>query len=177
MIDIPIKHSIKLRTWREINKYNFGQRGYADGNKEEQYTGILGQNVVCDYYNKPMANGKDGFDGGVDIRIEGKRIDVKTMGRKGPVRLGYTNNFLAAQDGYDTDIYLFCSINKTNSILTMCGWVTQEQFKNRRVFHKEGSIRVRRDGTAIKVKSNLYEIDNDMLNPMFISYTLKEEYA
>tara|TARA_R100000315_G_scaffold21236_1_gene7720 strand:- start:890 stop:1408 length:519 start_codon:yes stop_codon:yes gene_type:complete len=166
MIDIPIKYWIKLKSWNEVKKYNFGKRGYADGNQEEQYTGILGQNVICDYYDQPMASGKDGFDGGVDLCLKGKRIDVKTMGRKGPVRTGYTNNFLAAQDGYNTDIYLFCSINKTDSILTICGWVTQEQFKNRRVFHKQGSIRIRRDGTAIKVKSDLYEIDNDMLNPI-----------
>ena len=166
MIDIPIKHSIKLITWKEVNKYNFGKRGFADGNKEEQYTGILGQNVVCDYYNQPLTSGEDGFDGGVDLYIEGKRVDVKTMGRKGPVKTGYTNNFLAAQDGYNTDIYLFCSINKTDSLLTICGWATKEQFKNRRVFHNQGSIRVRRDGTAIKVKSDLYEIDNDMLNTM-----------
>lgn len=166
MIDIPIKHSIKLITWKEVNKYNFGKRGFADGNKEEQYTGILGQNVVCDYYNQPLTSGKDGFDGGVDLHIKGKRVDVKTMGRKGPVKTGYTNNFLAVQDGYNTDIYLFCSINKTDSILTICGWVTKEQFKNRRVFYNKGSIRVRRDSTAIKVKSDLYEIDNDMLNTM-----------
>ena len=47
---------------------------------------------------------------------------------------------------------------------------SKEQFKNRRVFHNQGSIRVRRDGTAIKVKSDLYEIDNDMLNPMSMSF-------
>ena len=173
MIDIPIKHSIKLITWKEVNKYNFGKRGFADGNKEEQYTGILGQNVVCDYYNQPLTSGEDGFDGGVDLYIEGKRVDVKTMGRKGPVKTGYTNNFLAAQDGYNTDIYLFCSINKTDSILTICGWVTKEQFKNRRVFHNQGSIRVRRDGTAIKVKSDLYEIDNDMLNKIRVDGLIK----
>jgi hypothetical protein len=164
LIDIPIQYWIKRLSWNQVNKYNFGKRGYADGSKAEQYTGILGQNVVCNYYNKPLVNGKGGFDGGVDFYIKGKKVDVKTMGRKGAVRPGYTNNFLAAQDGYDTDIYLFCSINKTDSILTICGWVTKEQFKNRRVFHKQGSIRIRNDGSTIKLKADLYEIDNYMLN-------------
>ena len=67
MIDIPIKHWIKIKSWNEVKKYNFGKRGYADGNQEEQYTGILGQNVICDYYGQPMASGEDGFDGGVDL--------------------------------------------------------------------------------------------------------------
>ncbi len=166
MIDIQIPYWIKIRTWREVNTYNFGKRGYADGNKEEQYTGILGQNVVCNYFDSPLASGEDGFDDGVDLTINNKRIDVKTMGRNVPVKYEYTNNFIASQDGYNTDIYIFCSINKKESILTMCGWVTKKQFISRRIFHKKGSLRFRKDGTFIKVKSDLYEIDNNMLNNM-----------
>ena len=46
MIDIPILKWLKLESYNTIIRNNFGNRGYADGNKEEQYTGILGQNVV-----------------------------------------------------------------------------------------------------------------------------------
>ena len=167
MIDIPIPKWLKLESYNTIIRNNFGNRGYADGNKEEQYTGILGQNVILNYYNKPLVVGGGGFDGGVDLVLNDKRVDVKCMGRNGAVKEGYTNNFIAAQDNYNTDIYLFCSINKKDSILTMCGWVTKDEFKDRRVFHEKGSLRFRKDGTAIKVKTDLYEIDNDMLNDVF----------
>ena len=63
----------------QVEKYNFGKRGSANGSKEQQLTGIIGQSVVMNLFNQGNVNGADGFDGGVDVLYNNKTIDVKTI--------------------------------------------------------------------------------------------------
>ncbi len=164
MFSIAISRELKEYCGDLIARYNFGNRGVADGNREEQYTGLLGQSIVCRLLEYPLPTGEGGFDDGVDIEINGLRMDVKTMCRTTPVRKYYVNNFMALQKNYRTDVYLFCSLNKTSSVLTVCGWVTKAQLLDRAVFFAKGTKRRRSDKTWFRIKADLYEISNTQLN-------------
>lgn len=111
---------------------NFGQRGdgskeYNNGNAEEQFVGILTQTMIADllYQERPQAT-KEG-DRGVDFEVYGVKIDVKSMGRHCDVKDFYIHNLHGDQTGryYTNDVYLFCSLNKEDYTLTLCGWVTK----------------------------------------------------
>lgn len=148
------KHSLKFS-----QQNNIGVRGHADGSIEQQLTGILGQNIICDALDLPFMT-TNGFDGGVDININNTTIDIKTMGRKVYPKPNYINNLVASQLKYDVDAYLFCSYHKKDYVLTVCGWIDKESFKKKAKLYKEGELRNRFDGTSFKSKSDLYEIEN-----------------
>jgi len=76
-----------------LTTHNFGHRYTANGNYEQQLTGIIGQSVVMEIFGLGFIDGSSGFDHGVDIYFEGLKIDVKTMGRTTDVKPNYTNNF------------------------------------------------------------------------------------
>ncbi len=97
MFSIAISQELKEYCGELITNHNFGNRGFADGNREEQYTGLIGQSMICRLLGSPLPTGEGGFDEGVDIEINGLRVDVKTMGRTTPVREYYVNNFIALQ--------------------------------------------------------------------------------
>ncbi|WP_104735183.1 hypothetical protein [Hanstruepera ponticola] len=147
-----------------VSKHDFGKRFTANGTKEQQLTGIIGQSVVMDFFGKGYVDGSYGFDEGVDLVFADKTIDVKTMGRTTAVKSGYTNNFLKLQDYFDTDIYIFCSYHKIKQVLTVCGWISKEDFVVKRRFYPKGSIRTRFDKTTFTTFADLYEIDNKDLN-------------
>ncbi|NOZ08465.1 MAG: hypothetical protein GXO91_06260 [FCB group bacterium] len=175
MIHQKIPQEIKTYCGRLIREHNFGRRGIADGNREEQYTGLVGQCMICKLFDAPLPTGEGGFDQGVDLTISGLTVDVKTMGRTTPVRPHYVNNFIGLQKDYKTDIYIFCSINKKTSVLTVCGWVTKAQLLERASFHKKGTRRTRSDGSWFRTKADLYEIENTNLNPVKSIEDLKKK--
>jgi hypothetical protein len=93
MFKIQVSDSVIDHCKKQIANYNFGQRHTANGNPEQQLTGIIGQSVVMNLFGLENVNGEDGFDDGVDILFNNKKIDIKTMGRTTDVRRNYTNNF------------------------------------------------------------------------------------
>ena len=141
-----------------VNNYNFGMRGYGDGNKDEQLTGLIGQTVFADLLGVSRPSGEIGFDGGIDFIIDDVKIDIKTMTRTVPVKNHYVHNFIGYQLKYETQGYVFASYNKRTNILTICGYVTKEQFIERAKFYKKGQLRYRDDGTCFPSKAPLYEI-------------------
>jgi hypothetical protein len=163
MFKVKVTEHIITHCKNQIKKYAFGQRGIADGTPEQQLTGIIGQSAVMNIFYQGLIDGSTGFDYGEDLVVNNKKIDVKTMGRKTNVRPYYTNYFLALQDKFNTYIYVFCSLNKTNQELTVCGWITKKEFKNKRNFFKKGSIRTRSDGSTFKTFADLFEIDMKVL--------------
>jgi len=164
MFTIKVKEELIVHCKDQIKRYNFGKRTIANGTPEQQLTGIIGQSVVMELFGLDKVDGSLGFDHGVDIVFNNKKIDVKTMGRTTDVKSGYTNNFLKLQDHFDTDVYIFCSYHKTKEEVTVCGWITKDDFIKKRRFYKKGSTRTRLDGTSFKTFSDLYEIDNKELN-------------
>ena len=164
MFKIKVPQSVIQHCERQVASYNFGQRSQANGTPEQQLTGIIGQSIVMSLFGLGFVNGESGFDDGTDIEFAGFKIDVKTMGRTTDVRDNYTNNFLKLQDYFKTEIYIFCSYNKLKLELTVCGWVTKEEFIERRQFFKQGTLRYRTDGTSFRTFADLYEIDMKLLN-------------
>lgn len=161
IINVP-KH-IRTSVWSFLQNNNIGRRSKANGNKIEQYVGLLGECTVkwhlgIDYKLK------DEFDNGVDFIYNKKKFDVKTMGRKVYPKSNYVNNFISYQKDFDCDAYIFCSLNKINYDLTICGWVTKKELLQRAIIYEEGSIRKRADGTTFKLKAPTYEIKNTELN-------------
>lgn len=159
MINIKVPKKLIEYCQNQIETYNFGQRSDFNGDKEQQLTGVIGQSVVMHYFDLGFVKGETGFDDGVDIVYSGVKIDVKTMGRKTNVKPYYTNNFVALQDKFNPDAYIFCSYHKTLEEITICGWVSKEQFHLKRKHYPKGTKRTRSDGTEFESGSDLYEID------------------
>lgn len=177
MFTVVVEHTLIEHCKTVLAKHNFGKRFTANGTKEQQLTGIIGQSIVMDFFDKGFVDGLSGFDEGVDLVFNNKTIDVKTMGRTTSVKPGYTNNFLKLQDYFKTDIYIFCSYNKKKQVLTICGWISKEDFIQKRRFYPKGSIRTRFDGTTFTTFADLYEIDNTNLNNVNSITDLKKQLA
>lgn len=166
MFIINVKDEILEHAKNQVDRYNFGQRGIADGNKEEQMVGLIGQTTVQDLLGLDWPTGENGFDNGVDFIINGKRVDVKTMGRTVSMRDYFVHNFLGLQINYDVDIYVFCSFNKNNEELTVCGSLNKEELEEKSNFYNKGTERTRSNGTSFKTKADLYEILQTNLDPI-----------
>lgn len=175
MFTITVKQSLIEHCKAVINNYNFGKRIKANGTKDQQLTGIIGQSVIMDLFGQGYVNGESGFDNGVDIIYNNKTIDIKTMGRTTYVKPSYTNNFLKLQDYFNTEIYIFCSYHKIKQKLTVCGWISKEAFIKKRRFYPKGSTRTRFDKTTFKTFADLYEIDNKDLNNVNSITDLKKQ--
>ncbi|MGJ8591290.1 MAG: hypothetical protein ACSHXF_02005 [Aquaticitalea sp.] len=164
MFTIKITNDLFEHCQKMVKTHNFGHRFTANGNEEQQLTGIIGQSVVMEAFGLGYVDGTSGFDHGVDLIIYGKKVDVKTMGRTTYVKPSYTNNFLKLQDYFDTQIYIFCSYHKLNKEVTICGWIDKSNFVSRRKLFPKGTIRTRTDGTSFTTFADLYEIDMLQLN-------------
>jgi len=175
MFDIKISSKIKNHCEELIRIYNFGNRGIADGSQSEQLTGLIGQNVLHDLFELPLMDGKGGFDDGEDINFNNLTIDVKTMGRTVSMKPFFVHNLIGLQIHYPTQVYIFCSLNKDTEVLTVCGWVTKEQHRNRAEFFSKGTWRTRTNGTKFSTKADLYEIRNDALNDVTNFEDLKQQ--
>ncbi|MDB4303594.1 hypothetical protein N9934_02220 [Desulfosarcina sp.] len=164
MFTIQVKQQLIDYCQEQVLQYNFGKRKVANGSNEQQLTGIIGQSVLMQLFGLGKVDGIQGFDNGIDILFNHKKIDVKTMGKTTDVKSYYTNNFLKLQDYFDTEIYIFCSYHKTKKEITVCGWITKDNFVLKRRFYKKGSTRTRSNGTRFTTFSDLYEIDTKDLN-------------
>ena len=163
MFDITVTDKQIEYAEEMVKKFNFGQRGYGDGNKKEQLTGIIGQTVFSDEIKAARPTGATGFDGGKDFIINGKKIDIKTMTRSVPMRSYFVHNFIGYQKNYEVDYYIFASFNTTNKKLTICGIIDKENFFEKSTFFAKGSIRKRSDGTTFETFAPLYEIKQTAL--------------
>jgi len=142
-------------------QHNLGNRGdCSDGNKEQQLIGIIGQNSINFLMGKPMMAENFGFDGGIDCNIFGLNFDVKTMGRMVEPKIDFVNNLIESQTSFSPDAYLFLSLNKSNYILTICGWLPKRELQEKAILHKRGATRIRADGASFQMKADTYEIPN-----------------
>ena len=169
-----------------LKKVNFGKRGNGsksieysnNGSKEEQFVGILGELIVTDFFGIKRKERGEGADHGVDMTVGHQRIDVKTMSRKCDMRDYFVHNLQGEQTGdyYLNNVYLLTSLNMTNYELTICGWVTKEEFFGRAeyfAFNQE-----RKNGTKtfkVRNKGGLYELKNSNLNKFESKYEFIEE--
>lgn len=162
MLEVFITDEVKAYAWKLACSGAVGHSGDFDGSRDQQYVGFIGEVITCDLFKqtRPMA---DGPDGGLDLLICEKRVDVKTMGRTVNPRPDFVSNYLGKQLGQDTDYFIFCSINKTTSILFYCGIITRPDFLIKAKEYKPGKVRKRSNGTEFEVVAPLWEIFNDRL--------------
>lgn len=154
-----------------ISKYNIGKRGLADGNKQEQYYGMLGQICMCDMLHQKRPTGTEGFDGGIDFIINHISVDLKTMHRTVDVKEHYVHNFIGYQLNYPCQFYIFVSYNIKKNKLTFCGAISKKDFVDKAIFYPIGALRTRDDGTKFSTKAPLYEIKQSQL----IQFNSKQE--
>lgn len=162
MFNIKLKQSIIDYSKELVNNNNFGQRSYDNGNKKEQLIGMVSENTIRDYLGYEMAEGK-GFDGGYDIMYKEFKTDIKSMTRKVEPKPYYINNLFDAQIKNNAEAYIFASLNTNNKILTICGWITKQEFLNKAIFYPKGTERKRGSETFI-LRANNWEIENRQLN-------------
>ena len=161
ILDIP--YNLKLKCWDYLSKNNMGNRHSANGNKEQQFVGLIGEILTKSIFGLKHKY-INGFDGGFDLEYKGKKIDVKTMGRTVNMKPYFVYNFIGFQKDFDCDIYIFNSLNKKTNNLEICGWVTKDELINKSSFYKKGDVRNRDNGTCFKMKADTYEIENRLLN-------------
>ena len=162
-MNIKIPKELKIKCWNYLQKNNLGNRSEANGNKEQQLVGLIGEIMTLNFFGleHKLSNG---FDGGFDFTYKGKKIDVKTMGRTVDPRPDYINNFIAFQKDFDCDYYIFNSLNKKTNNLTICGFVSKEDLLKKSVYRKKGTKVERSNGTHFYLKTNNYSIENSKLN-------------
>lgn len=159
MFHVKITDEQRQYAWALVKRVNFGHRGKFDGNMEQQYTGMLGQTVMADWLELDRPDGSGGFDNGIDFEILGIKVDLKTMGRTTPVRNYYVNNLILSQCDYETQVYVFSSINKETKLMTILGAISKHQLCNYEPI-KEGTERTRSDGSKFAAGTAIYEIKN-----------------
>tara|TARA_R110000796_G_scaffold10042_3_gene33680 strand:- start:7613 stop:8128 length:516 start_codon:yes stop_codon:yes gene_type:complete len=162
---ITISEETKIKVWNFLKENNIANRGIADGTKQQQYIGMLGEYCVKRFFKVDTEFSK-GFDGGFDLEYNDQKIDVKTMGRNVDMKPDYVHNFSGLQKHFKCDLYIFTSLNKKTSDLTICGWVTKEELFERSEKFKKGTKRYRTNGTFTLLKCTTYEIKNKDLNPI-----------
>lgn len=140
-----------------VNNCNYGRRGKFDGDKSKQLVGMLAQTVLADYLKQPRPDTSEGFDGGYDYIINGKKVDVKCMSRKGYVIGNYVHNLIAYQKNYDVDYYIFTSLNTTTNELEVCGVINKEQFFSKADLYEKGTVR-HKGKTVFTLEAPTYEL-------------------
>lgn len=150
-----------------------GQNEFTKG--QAQLTGKIGEVVICDElgHKRPKYNT---FDGGYDVVINGKAVDVKTISRNTDreVKDYYTHNIRARQIPLETDYYIFCSYSLPIKTLTVCGYIHKDIFKHLALFCKKGTVRTRGDGTTFETYCDTYEIRQSFLQPINSQYDFQK---
>ena len=140
-----------------IENCNYGNRGKLDGDMSKQLIGMLGQTVVADYLDLPRPDISVGFDGGYDFIINGKKVDLKCMGRKRNIQADYVHNLIALQKDYDVDYYLFASVNYVDQLVEICGIISKQDFYKYANYLQEGAYRYC-GRKRFQLKSDTYEL-------------------
>lgn len=133
------KNNYNNRHFSKEQKRKFGNE--HGGTPEQQFYGILGQNVLSKYFYNLYPTNRDNyipsdksctFDGGYDYIINGKKVDLKISTRSCDFNMEYVHNLHAAQvdsPNYECDFYLFASFNKKTNLLQICAIIPKEAVK------------------------------------------------
>jgi hypothetical protein len=165
-LKIKVSDVIREKCNNYLKNNSLGNRGFEDGSFEQQLTGLIGEVVVYQYLKGEVPSfekKENGFDGGFDIEHNGKRIDVKTMGRSSFIKGDYVNNFYVMQQRYNCDTLIFCSFHRQQNIIEICGWIKKDELNTKGIFYKAGTKRVRENGTHFYFRQDNYEVTNNNL--------------
>ena len=164
MLNLKLTDDIRKYANNQIKIKNFGRRAAGfNGNREQQYTGIVGECMIYKALVKDLPTYDSGFSL-EDLKLNNKKIDIKTMTRTVDMRDFYVHNFVGYQKDMANDIILAISINKKTGNVQICGWLPKEEFLNKASFFEKGSVRERSNGTRFTTGAPLYELENNKLN-------------
>jgi len=173
MITIQIHEQTIIDATVYVDKKKIGNRKSFNGNRKNQVVGICAEFMIADLLGLERPKG-DGFDGGWDIQIGNKLIDIKTVGRTSKAKPEHWNNVIGQQIEYKNTHYLFCALNTYNRLLTICGFITKEDFLAKATYNKEGDVIIRSDGSELTLGAPNYGIQNKDLIQINSIEELKE---
>ena len=93
MIITKIPETLKQEIWRKLQTVDLGKRGVADGSKQDQLTGMIGEIMIKQMF-KVEHKWDEGFDGGYDMKLGDIKFDIKTMARSVDPQPDYVFNIL-----------------------------------------------------------------------------------
>ena len=164
MIRVKLEDSVREYANKQVTNKNFGNRSKGfNGNKEKQYTGILGE---CAVY---LALGKElpTYDSGSvveDVIINDKKVDIKSMARNSDMRDNFVHNFVAYQKDSNNDVLIGVNINKKSREAQICAWLPKEEFLKKARFFEKGTKITRFDGTSFVTGAPHYELEQSEWN-------------
>jgi len=164
MFDIDVSEDVYEFARCLVAKHNLGHRGRVDGGQEQQLTGLIGQTVIHDLFSVQRPRFGASADSGVDFVFAGLRLDVKTTGRNVRPQPHYVSSLFQVQARSFSQVLLFCSLNKPQRVLTVCGWISKDEFLKSATLYPRGTQRERVDGTSFVTKASQYEIENRHLH-------------
>lgn len=140
---IKITDEQREHAWAIVNKKNYGQRASGfNGDKVNQYVGMLAETVVADLFEQPRPTEDKPYDFGKDFEHMDKIIDLKTMGHTKsyahPMGTGCVNAEQYDDPRRITNIYLFSTLNKATNELDIIGWVKKWEVKSLGTFCPKG---------------------------------------
>ena len=77
---LDITEELKLKCWNYLQNNNMGNRHSANGNKEQQFVGLVGEILTKNLFNIKHKF-TQGFDGGYDFVYKKQKIDIKDNGK------------------------------------------------------------------------------------------------
>lgn len=173
MITLPISEEVIIEATMYVDSRKIGKRKSFNGNRTNQVVGIVGEFIISDLLGIDRPN-STGFDGGWDITISEKKIDVKTVGRTVEPKLHYHSNVIDAQMHFSATHFLFCSLNKPKRTFTICGYISKEDFKKKAAYYKKGETMTRPNGEILTLNAAGYFIENRNLIQIDSIADLKE---
>jgi len=111
----------------ELAKGSFGRRGCLDGDYNRQYTGLLGETVIADFFgfDRPVYTGNPDK---CDFDLCGQKIDVKTEKTRAPFRREYYHSALEIQLEKICNWIMFAKYVYPHNQITVCGIVRKSHF-------------------------------------------------
>ena len=158
----------QVKTAREYQEKvgGVGHRGDFDGDKIKQLFGLQAQMIVAEMLGVNNGLDSEGFDGGYDLEWNNKKWDVKCELRTVNFKpRKFVHNVAASQIRYQAEGFIFCSMNRTEGLFQVCGYITKEDFLEKATFYPQGTERERTDGTKMTVMNNggMYELEQKHL--------------
>ena len=164
MINLNLNDDIIEYSHELVKKCNFGNRGYSDGTKEEQLTGVVAENAVRKYLGLELMKLKNGYDGGFDVIYKGYKTDIKSMNRKDFIKPYYVHNVLDCQikKNVNCEAFIFTNLIRKKRILQICGFIKKNDFIKLATLYLKGTQRFKGKGSFF-IDSDNWELKQEDL--------------
>ena len=170
----------ELKAKRESTYIKDGNHIYQEKNNavtnydKQSKTGVVGETAISrfvygDYSGVDLRVWDEDGDGGVDMRIDGLYIDVKTTTHAVRDR-GRTPHLLVEEQAHwenrdETDVYVLAAYDDVDGVVCLMGWIPHEEVAPTGRLVKAGT-RIESRGTPILCRETDYVVHPRHLRPM-----------